>query len=72
MKVGGRFGGKFLLFLGLKIGQARKQHEERSSQYSTLIEATCSSETSVDFQEISRLYIPEDRSLCLVIYFWFI
>jgi hypothetical protein len=31
--------------------------------FSTLkIEATCSSETSVDFQRSTRRYIPEDRS----------
>jgi hypothetical protein len=28
------------------------------------IEATCSSEITVDFQRITRHYIPEDRTLC--------
>jgi hypothetical protein len=29
------------------------------------MEATCSSETSVDFQRITRRYIPEERALRL-------
>jgi hypothetical protein len=28
------------------------------------MEALCSSEASVDFQRISRRYVPEDRTLC--------
>jgi hypothetical protein len=69
-KANRRLGGTYRLGVqGRRIIQARNQHEAGSKQrsytsYSTLnMEAKYSSETSVDFQRTTCLYIPEDRTL---------
>jgi hypothetical protein len=75
LKVNRYFGGTCCLHLqGRKIGQARNQREPESKQSFTLVsclaysstlkmEATCSSETSADFQRTTRRYISEDRTV---------
>jgi hypothetical protein len=70
LKVNRHYGGICRLHLqGRRISQARKQHEAGSklfscSAYWTLkMEATRSSETSVDFQQATRCVIPEDKLL---------
>lgn len=56
------------------LHQARKQHEALLATFSTLlfclaysstmmIEATCSSEISADFQQATWHYIPENRTV---------
>jgi hypothetical protein len=75
LKVNRRFGGPCSVHLqGRRISQGRNQHEAGSKQsvpeevsfkaYSLILmmEVTCSSETSVDFQLTTRRYIPEDSS----------
>jgi hypothetical protein len=47
---------------GRRIGQAKYQREAGSKQ-SLKMDATYSSETSVNFQQTTRPYIPEDRAL---------
>jgi hypothetical protein len=50
------------IFMVERISQARNQRE--SSSLTLNMEATCSSETSVDFQtDYTALYIPEDKIL---------
>jgi hypothetical protein len=63
-----RFGETYrLYFQGRKISQARNIFNcftlDSSLAYSSdlKMEATCSSETSVDFQRTTRRYIPEDN-----------
>jgi hypothetical protein len=75
LKFNGRFGGTCHLQLqGRRIRQARNQHEALFATCFTLVsylayfsiltmEVTYSSETSVDFQRTTRLYIPEDVTL---------
>jgi hypothetical protein len=76
LKVNRRFGRTCRLHLqGRRISRARKQRERLClppaftlvpfSAYSPTLkmEATCSSETSVDFQRTTRSYIPEDGTL---------
>jgi hypothetical protein len=75
LKVNRRFRGTFCLHLqDQRKSQARSQHEVGSKQscmlvsylaYSSTVktEATCSSETSVDFQRTIWRYIVEDRTL---------
>jgi hypothetical protein len=60
-----RFGAICPLHLhGQRMSEARKQHKPGSKQSSSTLnmEATCSSETSVDFQWTTRHYIPQDRT----------
>jgi hypothetical protein len=64
------FEGIYHLRLQGKIGQARIQRDESSkivwylAYFSTMkMEATCSFETSVDFQQAAWRYIPEERTL---------
>jgi hypothetical protein len=45
-------------FSGSKNSQARNQNEAEQK-----IVATCPSETSLDFQQTTQCYIPEDRVL---------
>jgi hypothetical protein len=55
----GSFGGKCCAHLrGLRISHGRNQCGARSRK----MEATSSSETSIDFQRTARSYIPEDRT----------
>jgi hypothetical protein len=57
LKVIGRFGGTCCLQCqGRRIIQARNQHGASSKK----MEATCSSEISVEFQQTTCSYIPED------------
>jgi hypothetical protein len=71
LKVSRRFGGACLFhFQGRRISQARIQCESRTgscADYSSTLkmEATCSFETSVDFQATTWRYIPEDRNLSI-------
>jgi hypothetical protein len=61
LKVNWRFGGTCRLHLqGRRISRARNQSE---SSWQADMGATCSSETSVEFQRTARRYIPEDRTL---------
>jgi hypothetical protein len=61
-KANWRFGGTFRLHLQSRtVSQARNQRESRWQ--ADEMEATCSTETSVDFQRTTRRYIPEDRTL---------
>jgi hypothetical protein len=57
----------YLHLQGCRVSQARNQHETGSKQlaYSSPLEmeATCSSKISVDFQQTTQCYIPEDRTL---------
>jgi hypothetical protein len=76
-KVNRRFGGTYrYIFQGRRVSETRRQHGAGklalffvlvpclSSSSSTLkMRETCPSETSVDFQWITRYYIPEDRTL---------
>jgi hypothetical protein len=64
-KVNRRFGRTCRLHLqSRRISQARNQRESRWQAERTLkMEAACSSETSVDFQQTPRRYIPKDRNL---------
>jgi hypothetical protein len=77
-KVDQHFGGQYRLFIqGRRISQTRNQSEINVAllatcfslvscftYFSTLkTKAICSSETFVDFQRITRCYIPEDRTL---------
>jgi hypothetical protein len=69
LKVNRRFGGTYCLLLqGRRISRARNKPESRCQAelcccFSILkMEATCSSETSVDFQQTTRRYIPEDTT----------
>jgi hypothetical protein len=77
LKLNRRFGGTCCLQLqDPKINQSRHRHEADSKQsflmlisclsYSSTLKieatATCSLETSVEFQRAMRLYIPEDRT----------
>jgi hypothetical protein len=48
----------YLNLMGLRVSQARNQHEAGSKQ----TEVTCSSETSVGFQQTIQPYVPEDRT----------
>jgi hypothetical protein len=53
---------------GLKSNPSRNQHEQAAKKllgflFNMKIEVTCSSETSVDFQQTTSCYIPENRSL---------
>jgi hypothetical protein len=66
LKVNQGFGGICRLHLqGRRISQARKQRKAGSKQSSEM-ETTHSSEASVDFQQTTRRYSPEDRTLhCL-------
>jgi hypothetical protein len=71
LKVNRRFGGTCRIHLqGRRINQARNQHESCSLAYSSTLkmEATCFSETSVDFQQTTRHYIPEDRTFQINLY----
>jgi hypothetical protein len=68
LKVSRRFGKTCRLYIqGRKISHARNQRESRwqAELVSCLanIEATCSSESSVDSHRTTRRYIPEDRTL---------
>jgi hypothetical protein len=73
LKVNRRFGGTYRLHLqGGRISQARNHLcfppafilVSCFAYFSTLkMEATCASETSVDFQRTTRRYIPEDSTL---------
>jgi hypothetical protein len=65
LKIIRRFGGTSPPSSGSKNKLARNQHESRWLAYfSTLkMEAICSSETSVDFQQTIRRYSPEDGTL---------
>jgi hypothetical protein len=68
LKVSRRFGGTCPVGLqGQRINQARKKRKAMvyCLVYSSALnmEATCSSEMSVDFQRTTLLYIPEDRIL---------
>jgi hypothetical protein len=71
LKVNGRFGGTCHLHLhSRRISHARNQHEAGSRQSSCLaysstlkMEATCSSETSVDFKLTTWRCKPEDITL---------
>jgi hypothetical protein len=71
LKVYRRFGGTYRLYLqGRRISRASSGFPPAftlvscSAYSSTLkIEAICSSETSVDFQQTTRRYIPEDSTL---------
>jgi hypothetical protein len=71
LKVNRRFGGQCSLYLqGRRISQGRNQSESRCDSCfllgfsSTLkMEAICSSETSVEFQQTTRRYFPEDITL---------
>jgi hypothetical protein len=79
LKVNRRFAGTYRLHLqGRGISRERNQHERRwqaepastliscSAYSSTLkMEAICSSETSVDFQQTTRRYFPKDSTLHL-------
>jgi hypothetical protein len=75
LKVNRRFGGTCHHNIqGQRISQAGNQRLLSATMVyclafsSTLkMEATCSSETSVDFQRTTRRYIPEDRTLYCVI-----
>jgi hypothetical protein len=63
LKVNRRFGGTdYLHSQGRRISQASNQYEAGSKQ-SPKMEATCSSETLVDFQRTARRYIPQGRTL---------
>jgi hypothetical protein len=63
LKVNPCFGGKcHLHYQGRRISKARNQCESRW-QAELKVEATCSPETSVDFQWTTWCYIPEDRTL---------
>jgi hypothetical protein len=64
LKLNWHFGETCRLHLqGRRISQARNQRESGSKQRSTLkMEATCSSEMSVDFQRTTRRFIPEDQT----------
>jgi hypothetical protein len=55
-KVNQNFRENFLLYLLLISCSAYS--------FTLKLEAACSSETSVDFQRITRRYVPEDGSLC--------
>jgi hypothetical protein len=55
LKVKRRYGGTYRLHLHSRISQARNQRDRW--------QATCSSETSVDFQRTTRRYIPDNRAL---------
>jgi hypothetical protein len=80
LKVSRHFEGTYRLHLqGRKISRARNQHESTFSPAFTLIscsaysstlkiEAICSSETSFDFQGTTQRYIPDDRSLVLILF----
>jgi hypothetical protein len=59
-----RLGGTHRLHLqGRRINQARNRYEVGSKQSQTLkMEATCPSETPVDFQRTTRRYIPEEST----------
>jgi hypothetical protein len=60
-KVSVSFGGKYNLHLNdRRIGHAKNKHEGGSKQ-SLKIEATCSFETSADFQQTTLCCFPEDR-----------
>jgi hypothetical protein len=63
LKVNQHFGRTCLFHRqGPRITQARNEHEAGSKQ--SLIQGTCFFfETSVDFQRITRLYIPEYETL---------
>jgi hypothetical protein len=51
-------------FTGSKNKPSKNQHESDSKHNPTLkIEATCCSETSVDFQRATRRCNPKDRTL---------
>jgi hypothetical protein len=67
LKVKRRFGGTCRLHLqGRRISQALHQRDAGGKQRcydTTEMEATCSSETVVDFQRTTWCYIPEDRNL---------
>jgi hypothetical protein len=77
LKVNRRFGETYRLHLqGLKISRSRNQRKSKLClppaftlasclpYFSTLkMEATCSSETSVNFQRTTRRYISEDSTL---------
>jgi hypothetical protein len=68
-----RFGGtRRLNFLRGRIRQARSQHEEISKQAACYLkmEMTCFSETSVDFQQTKWRYIPEERNLQVLNFFF--
>jgi hypothetical protein len=72
LKVSRHFGGTCRLRLqGRRISQERNQREAGSKQnraYFLILnmEATCSSETSVDFQRTTRRYISEDKNSSLI------
>jgi hypothetical protein len=78
LKVNRRFRGTSRLhFQGRRISQVRSQSQAASKQsfysaYSWTLKmvATCSSETSVDFQRTTRRYIPEAEHLVQILYFW--
>jgi hypothetical protein len=58
LKINRSFGGESCLHVqGPKMSQARNQREAGSKMK---MEATCSSETSVDFQRATQRHIPED------------
>jgi hypothetical protein len=67
LKVNRRFGRTFCLHLqGRRISRKTNQRESRwQAEFyppTLKMEAICSSETSVDFQRITRRYIPEDST----------
>jgi hypothetical protein len=80
LEVNRRFGGtRRLHFQGRRTSQERNQHEASSKQnllhadfllglFFDPVEATCSTETSVDFQQTTRRCIPGGISLCAVCY----
>jgi hypothetical protein len=70
LKFNRRFGGtRRLHHHGRRTGQARNQHEELcimlvsclANSLALMMEATCTTETSVDFKRTTRLYIPEEE-----------
>jgi hypothetical protein len=64
LKVNWRFRGICHLHLaGRRISRARNQRESGWQTATLKMEAVCSSETSVDFQQTTRRYILEDRTL---------
>jgi hypothetical protein len=64
LKVNRRFGGTFRFHVqGRRISQVRNQREAGSKHSSALKKKICSSETSVDFQQTTRFYISDDRTL---------
>jgi hypothetical protein len=67
LKVNRRFGGTYLLHL--QSFDCCLLHAGFCLAYSSTLkmEATCSSEKSVDFQRATRCYIPEDRPLQLTV-----